>query len=651
MGLSTELRSSKKKLKIAVIDSGLCEKHSRMKDLRILKRVAITEDGIGDNTTDLWGHGTACTYIIKNVLKEDLKFKKCDFIIVKIFDKGLVIKEQVLIDALKWCICAGVDVINMSLGLAGYDPSVRLANICREAYEKGIIIVAADHNESGEACYPAYFPFVFGVTSGVIKSKTDYGVIENSPIEFIGRGTKQRIAWINGGYVFDGSTSYATAQLTGIVCNTKYEHPDWSPQEVKDYLLKTGKKNIQRIGKSFSKSDLNMGNPVVIQSDKIESVLNQYFNLEKRFEWMNNIGVYPFSNKEMQGFKYFLDLCPFEIKEIFDYPKSVVENRTVKLGGVQLKKKWIVENSSSCLDTFVIGYPYETPFETNHHFFHQLVDYLISNGLNSFCLDQEIANEIGRIKKDRQIKSGVVYVPKIEASDTHTIEALQYLGPVTKPVLSVIGTNSRQGKFSAQLRIKQILKREGYKVGWLSTEPQGELFGADFSFPYGFNGTVNIGLDAWPNTISCAIKGIEVVSNPDIIITGHQSGLLPVTRSNFLRNKLNHLTFLSGVQPDAAACVVSPEDTLEVVKDVLSVVKHLFRIPVLFLILAPSKRTPVPLKNRGTYIRFDLLNKEEWATHAAELESALNLPVINAIAEDHVEKILSSIENYFGKEA
>ena len=211
----------------------------------------------------------------------------------------------------------------------------------------------------------------------------------------------------------------------------------------------------------------------------------------------------------------------------------------------------------------------------------------------------------------------------------------------------MIGTNIKQGKFTSQLRIKRVLENEGYKVGWLSTEPQGELFGANCSFPYGFNGSVKIDLDNWPCTLSCAIKGIELASNPDIIITGHQSGLLPYIRANFLRNKLNHLMFLAGVQPDAAACVVSPEDSLDLVKDVAGVVKHLFRIPILFLILAPDKRTPTRLEHGGTYIRTDRLSEGQWTKRASELESALGLPVVNALTEEHGGKMLSSIETYF----
>ena len=636
-----------RKIKVAVVDSGLCEDHRRMKDIRILKRVAITADGVGENTSDLWGHGTACTYILRNVLKEKLKISGCEFCIVKVFDKSLVIKEKVLIDALKWCIHERVDVINVSLGLAGQSPSIALADVCREAFDKGIIVVAADHNESDDACYPAYFPFVFGVTGGAIRSRRDFGVIENSPIEFLGRGTKQRVAWTKGQYVFDGGTSYAAAQITGIVCNTKYEHPKWSPKEVKDYLLKTGRKDIQRTGKTFSNSSLSQGKTAVIQTEKIEDVLDQYFNFEKRFSWMNNIGVYPFSNKEMHGLRYFIDLCPFQVQEIFDYTKSVVENRTIELGHIHYKKKWSVEDCSSCLDTFAIGYPYETPFETNHLLFHKLVDYIVSNGLNSFCFSEEISEEIKRIKRERQVKTGVIYAPKIDARDASTIKSLHPLGLTTKPVLAVVGTNTRQGKFTAQLRIKQVLAKEGYRVGWLSTEPQGELFGANFSFPYGFNGSVNIELDKWPDTISCAIKGIELASEPDIIVTGHQSGLLPYIQANFLSNKLNHLMFLAGAQPDAVACVVSPEDSLEIIKNVAGVIKHLFRIPILFLILAPNKRTPTPLENGSTYIKVDRLDDDEWAEHASRLADTLSLPVVNVIKEDHGTKIVDSIVGYF----
>ena len=203
-----------------------------------------------------------------------------------------------------------------------------------------------------------------------------------------------------GGYVFDSGTSFAASQISGIICNTKFEHPCWSPKQIKDYLLQSGKKNIRRTGKSFSNSELRTVQHAVMRPSKIEEIVDNYFSPRKRFEWMDNIGVYPYSNKEMHALSHFIDFCPFQVREVFDYPKSVVENRIVKLGSIEFRKKWQVEQCCPLLDTFVFGYPYETPFETNHHFFYKLLDYLVSNGLNAFCFSEEIANEIRDVKRE-----------------------------------------------------------------------------------------------------------------------------------------------------------------------------------------------------------------------------------------------------------
>ena len=319
------------------------------------------------------------------------------------------------------------------------------------------------------------------------------------------------------------------------------------------------------------------------------------------------------------------------------------------MGGTQFERRWDIKDSMEEIDTMVIGYPYETPFETNHHFFKQIIDFLADNGLNAFCLSEEIAADIRMAKKKSQIESGRVYAPRVSPGDADLISSLRDIGSTNKPVFAVVGTNVRQGKFTLQLRIKQALEREGYKIGWLSTEPQGELFGANFSFPYGFDGSANLEMDRWPETISCAIKGIDLAVNPDIIIAGHQSGLLPYIQTNFLRNKLNHLMFLAGVQPDAVACVVSPEDDLNAVRDVIGVARHLFRIPTLFLALASHRRTATRLRNGSSYIRVDRLSQENWENCASRLERELGLPVINAQAENSAPTIITCIETFFAK--
>lgn len=628
---------------VAVVDSGLDTEHKSMRGLRILNAVSIGDKVNGQDVADEWGHGTACTYIISRVIEPSLRGGGCGFSIVKVFAEGLAIDEDRLIRALEWCIDEGVDVVNLSLGLASQQPSKELAAVCRRAFDNGIVIVAPDDNEGESACFPAYFPHVFGVTGGIVRSRSEYGVTGNASVEFIGKGTKQRVAWSDGRYVFESGTSFATAQLTGIVCNAVAKYPDLSPEEIREHLLAAGRTDVKPIGRSFARG----GSGYSISAADTTEVIDRYFKRDKRLGWMERVGVYPYSNKEMRAFDTFSDLCPFEVAEILDYPKSVVASRLARVGKKELTRSWQPEKAST-IDTLAIGYPYETPFETNHFFFQKIVDFLLDRELNAFCLSEEIRDEIARAKLERGVTGGEVYAPAITDDDAEVISSLGAMGMTTKPVLAVVGTNTRQGKFTCQLRIKQALSREGYKVGWLSTEPQGELFGADFAFPYGFDGSVHMDLRRWPHVLSSAVRGIEIGADPDLILTGHQSGLLPHTRANFLKAGLNHLTFLSGVQPDAVACVVSREDGIEGVIDVITVVKHLLRVPTVFLALSPYHRHVATLTNGRPYLRVEELAEEDWQAWAHTLTKETGLPVVDALgAGSTARQIVGLVESAF----
>lgn len=41
------------------------------------------------------------------------------------------------------------------------------------------------------------------------------------------------------------------------------------------------------------------------------------------------------------------------------------------------------------------------------------------------------------------------------------------------PTVAVVGTGSKQGKFTLQLQFKNFMEKLGYKVGFLSSEPNG----------------------------------------------------------------------------------------------------------------------------------------------------------------------------------
>ena len=98
--------------------------------------------------------------------------------------------------------------------------------------------------------------------------------------------------------------------------------------------------------------------------------------------------------------------------------------------------------------------------------------------------------------------------------------------PITCPVLGIYGTSQDQGKVTAQLLIRKELKRRGYATSWLATEHQGELLGADYTFPNGCEGlvSVDIPMEGHVTLLQSAMVGIAQ-STPDIVLVGSQSGV------------------------------------------------------------------------------------------------------------------------------
>ncbi len=632
-------------VKVAVIDSGLCESHPKLKGVRVTDRVSVGSDGISRGcTSDVWGHGTACTQIIHSVLDRELR-RSCEFKIVKVFDRQLVVSQDILLKALLWCMDSGVDVISVSIGVRASSPPQELVDLCLEAHSKGIILVAPDHNEGDGPCYPASLSHVFGVTGGVLRSRREFGVNEESDIEFVGRGTNQRVAWINDSYIFDSGTSFASAQLAGIVCNVRAQFPESDPSELKAHLMSIGLRGVP-ITSRFVSAGTGTGRWAPQGTDTIEEVVERNFS-PKRFSWMRRAALYPVCNKEFHAIEHFSRQCQFELVEILDFPKGVISHRDIEIDGRKYTKKWRVSDIERSFDTLIVGYPYETPFGADHKAYKDILDQAWHTECNFFCLSGDVEKQLQKERDSLGKVSSQIYCPRVDTADLQRLACLQSEGETTRPVLAVVGTNEKQGKFSLQLRIKKVMEDAGYEVGWLSTEPQGELFGASFAFPYGYNGTVALNPHDWPVAVSCAIRGIEMAGSPDIIITGHQSGLLPYTRGNLADIYLQHLTFLSGCRADAAACVISPEDDIRTVEDVIGVLQHLLRVPVLFFALHRNVRSLGTLDSGKNYVKVRRLKEAEWQERARELRSRFGIPVIDSHSEHYDSDILRAVEDCF----
>lgn len=625
-------------IKIAIIDSGLDLQHPHFHSH--IKKNLITgiyircsnydDTDYLENFDDNFGHGTACAGIVSKHVPE------ASLIIIKIFDNEGVVNEKALFSALKYCIINDVNIINISLGIQTATPPVKLKQLCDEAHENEIIIVAAEHNKRIES-YPAYYPEVFGVAAGNIKKSNQYGLVANSPIKYVAKGGLQRVMWKNGGYNIVSGTSYSCAHLTGIIGRAMIDSGISKYDEIKFFLDNSASLEASPI--YGRKPDATSASLNVVDSTILENLHYKYFSIPK-FSWLGKLAVFPVSEKEIGSifrFKHLArDVCMF-----IDYPKTI----KIKLEKDQIITRRLTEEDLNKFDTLVLGYFHEHLFEANLSYGMDLVDQAIQAEKN-FVVFDFVLRDIIQKKVIKLGLSNKIYTPEVGQDTFLDFVNFKHLPKVTTPVLVVIGTGSRQGKFTTQLRIKQILQDMGYRIAHISTEPHGEILGANFSFPIGYNNTVNISSEDKIQFLKYLMKGVQEFIKPDLILSGVQGSLIPLSKT-YEGDVTLPISFLYGTQADAFICTISPDDTLERIKRNTDTAKFFTGSTVLFYCLCPFERSVNVTNANGTLSSLRQLNEDEFQSKCEYLSQELGAPVVNimSVANDNV--VLQTITNFF----
>jgi len=425
-------------MKIAIIDSGVEIQHVNLQHVKITQySTHFTENGldiIQEIPIDKMGHGTACLGIIHKHVPS------AEILSVRIFKERLTAKEEEMISALRFCVEQNVNIINCSIGIKK-KPSEALYNVCKDAYEKNILIVAASANIDKET-YPAFFPFVFSVTSGVMKSN-EWGFLADSKIKYIAKGTLQRVLDVRRKYNITGGSSLACAHLTAIIANYILINKEAKIEDVSQYLHNNYKKNTlpiriiskERIGKT--------------SSDSAKFPIDLYPN--ERLKWMHKIALFPISDKEIGSIIKFENFSPFEVVHAIDYPRSLKRekfDKEIKFG--------ISDLDYQTFDTLVIGYFYNQLFEKNLARGYELVSNCLKRNINIFSLSPLLYDYLLKVKQELHSNS-MIYTPTVSEDEYHKIMSYGYLPETKTPIIAVIGTGSNQGKLTTQMKIKSIL--------------------------------------------------------------------------------------------------------------------------------------------------------------------------------------------------
>ena len=244
-----------KKIKIAVIDSGIYEEG--VLNGRISTRVDFFAEA--QKKTEVRHrrsscvHGTVCAKIICGICPDAY------FLDLTAMQPDGTTDLLKLLEALDWCAQQGVKLIHLSLGTVHYFDKKPLEERVRSLLDQNVIIVAAYHNRNIRT-YPAAFPGVFG------GRQDREGILEDNQFLFqeqAGYGRENSIVahWWGGGGD-QRSNSYAAPVITGYAAKVLCENQKAGIDTVLEYLEKnavTGREYQDKIDCVIPKTDMRNG--------------------------------------------------------------------------------------------------------------------------------------------------------------------------------------------------------------------------------------------------------------------------------------------------------------------------------------------------------------------------------------------------------
>lgn len=519
-------------IRVATIDTGVNLDHPDLINKNIICK-QVNDTGVAayiKGNSDRIGHGTAICGILTQANAVELT-------VFKAFDSLDEISEELFISLLDYLYHnEHFDILNLSLGISSVSQYNRLEQVCKKISDNGTLIVAS-FNNFGTVTYPAAFPFVLGVDWDIeCKRNNDFIYCENGIVDVYGKGINQKLCWSKtSDYIISAGASFATAHITSHLI------PLLENGEVKTY------------------TDAK----ILLKKQAIKKV-NMYQTPDKQYPDLKGkrVAIFPF-NKELMSVTNYSDLLACEITHVYDIKQTGNVNKsTISFSHRKASSKEykiqdfqeIVDDKDS-IDVLVVGHLPELNRITNHNYTKDCIDYCLIYGKMMISFDTITNVILDQFAKKNQ----VCFNMNIDKISYDISEKLLIIGT---PIITVVGTGSKQGKFSLQLELRKKFLENGYVVGQWCTEPQGYLFGIDQVFPVGYGSNINFNEKEVIHGINNQLHEIEKLEK-DIIIAGLQSHLISDKLYNTHMFPTLQTAILAATQPDAMVLVVNTYDTDE----------------------------------------------------------------------------------------
>ena len=223
-------------------------------------------DGNNNNTIDVDGHGTHVSGTIAGT-KNDFGVTgiayDAQIMPVKVLDDFGSGSTTAVANGIYYAADNGANIINLSLG--GSFPSFGIERAIQYANSKGVTVVMAAGNSSGETpLYPARYADKYGIAVGAIDE-------EKNMARFSNRAGTDALTYLtapgvniystlpNNRYDSYSGTSMATPHIAGVVALMLSANPNLNSNLIRQTLEETASNNIQTISLKFDSTDLIQG--------------------------------------------------------------------------------------------------------------------------------------------------------------------------------------------------------------------------------------------------------------------------------------------------------------------------------------------------------------------------------------------------------
>lgn len=595
-----------KEVKIAILDSGVNCTHEKFVNKKIKGKTIVIDEKedlhLSEAFDDEIGHGTAVYDIISSLAPQ------VDITNFKILSRDLTIKTSAFIKILQYIMDSNIyDIINISITTPEYSDEMK--QVCDEIIKRGTVIVSAFDNYGGIS-YPAAFESVIGVDiSNDVINMNQYEYVEGSVVNVRGYAGPYRVAWTTPSYILVKGSSYACAYISSQIAN---------------YIC-SGNKNPRELLNEYSCKQFSF----------------------RRIEWpsmpfqLNNAILFPF-NKEIHALVRFSDFLDFRIQAVCDYKYSgFVGASTASILG-DVHENYIIQDvfkaDFASADTIVIGHIAKYMSLVDREKFEQVIQLAVKHDLNIYSFDDLDMLNIKACKG-----YGKLFVPKVGRENVARNFGKLY--EYSQPIVCVVGTSSKQGKFSLQLILRNKLLDYGYDVGQIGTEPSSLLFGMDYVFPTGYRNFLAI--DNW-DVGTCVNEMVSLLceERKDIILTGLQSGILPYNKQNINFYPFIQQAYLQTVNPDAIVLCINPDDDSDHIEDCIKYCESVTEGAVMAIVCFPME---LKTNWRGMLGALDVLKKERYQEIKESLALRFKIPVYLLGESEDMDFLVNDIIEFFSE--